>query len=136
MEEVKRMYADYAYYTGEFHGIKIKDEETFDKYENRAEILLDKLTLNRCKDMADPGSRVKNAVCEAAEIYCEKLEKDKTGIASENTDGYSVSYSAEEVSGTIADRSAARVIRFYLEGTGLLLRRRGWRDHECGNYHI
>lgn len=130
------MYADYTYYVDEFHGTKIKDKESFEKYERRAEILLNKLTLNRCKTMGNPGKRVKDAVCEATEAYYDKLRKNRSGITSENIDGYSASYSTEEASGAMADKSAARVIRFYLEGTGLLLRRRGWRDHECGDDHL
>jgi hypothetical protein len=90
------MYADYSYYTNSFAGTLIPAEE-FTTLANKVERYLDYVTQHRISDVTD---KVKNAVCAATEAVYEVHQQYANipqGIKSENTDGYSVSYSDLDV---------------------------------------
>ena len=123
------MYADYKYYKDHFRGKTIRDEEDFNRQERRARRLVDKMTRNRCIDLSEQQPEVKDAVCAAAEVYYRFSGKENVlGIKSENNDGFQTTYSDAAADPAFIDASAAKWARFYLEGTGLLLRRRGRID--------
>lgn len=123
------MYADYDYYEKQFLGKVIRDNEEFKRQERKARRLVDKLTRNRCTDLPEQQLEVKDAVCAAAEVYYKFSGKENVrGIKSENNDGFQTTYSEAAADPAFIDASAAKWARFYLEGTGLLLRRRGRID--------
>lgn len=125
------MYADYKYYKEIYSGKAIKSDGDFQRFEKMAKKLLDKVTLQRCVTMTPVHGEVKDAICAAADIYCKFSGKENImGIKSENNSGYSVSYSDDATDAAYVDKVAYAKIKFYLEGTGLLLRRRNACDNK------
>lgn len=112
------MYADNEYYCNEFcekseNPVIPEAEQT--RYLRRASAFLDTLFLVR-KPSEPYDEKIKNACCEIAEA----MYKDGTqeGIASENVDGYSVSFAKDSTGRTRYYELAC----YYLAGTGLLYR--------------
>lgn len=115
------MYADYKYYTDSFAGTLIPAEE-FSSLANKAERYLDYVTNHRITDV---NTKVKNAVCAAAEALYEVLQQYANipnGIKSENTDGYSVTFSEKNITDVRNQQKDAMLdaITQELSGTGLL----------------
>lgn len=101
---------DYDYYSNVYRGNVIAPEE-FPKYIRKAKSYIDGLIFGR-----NPGEHqesVKLAQCNVAELLY--LDESRTGIASENSDGYSVSYTAANLEKNIADAAA-----IYLADSGLM----------------
>ena len=101
---------DYDYYSNVYRGAEIPVSD-FKKYITRAENYVDGMIFGR-----DPGDRtesVKLAICNVAELLW--LDGLRYGISSENADGYSVSYSAPDVSKNIYD-----AVSVYLADSGLM----------------
>lgn len=115
------MYADYTFYTEFFAGTEISAEE-FPALAAKAERFLDYVTQQR---ISEPTNAVKNALCAAAEALYEvnrQYESIPQGIKSENTDGYSVTYSeadAREIK-CRQDEAMLDAITRELSGTNLL----------------
>lgn len=83
-------YADYIYYTAVYGGTEL-DERDFSRAVRDASAHLDLVTFGRLKHSATPDE-VKMAACAVADaIY---REGQHQGIASENVDGYAVTYTA------------------------------------------
>ncbi len=104
------MNIDYDYYSNIYRGNIIPSED-YVKYLRKAEIYVDNLIFGR-----EPGNHeesVKLAVCNVAEMLY--LDESRQGIASENADGYSVSYSGGDSGKNIYDAAAV-----YLADSGLL----------------
>ena len=80
----------------------------------KAEAFLSSFTMGRLSQ-ADDADRTARCLCEIAELFY--LKSARFGIASENNDGYSVSYS-----GTATEKAAADIASAYLAQTGLLYR--------------
>ena len=78
---------DYAYYTDIFKGVAVPSPALFNSLEVRAAAYVKKATFGRITEVTDD---IKNAVCAAAEVYAGYAGRE--GKASENNDGYSVSY--------------------------------------------
>lgn len=116
------IYADYEYYTGTFGGSAISAAD-FPRLARRASAEVDHVTFGRILKLDEIPDAVKDAVCEVAEKLQEQenSEKNSAGIASENNDGYSVSYRDD---GGEAGRAHERylAIRSYLAVTGLMYR--------------
>ncbi|SCX29599.1 hypothetical protein SAMN02910436_02487 [Ruminococcaceae bacterium P7] len=115
------MYADYTFYTESFAGTKISAEE-FPSLAAEAERFLDYVTQHR---ISEPIDVVKNAVCAAAEALLEVNQRYANlpgGIKSENTDGYSVTYTEADASEIRSQQQEAMLeaIMFELSGTDLL----------------
>lgn len=115
------MYADYEYYTNSFSGTLIPEEE-FSPLANKVSRYLDYVTMQRISEVTD---RVKNAVCTGAEALYEIHQMYKNipkGIKSENTDGYSVTYSEFDMDKIKRQENTVMYNAFVqeLSGTGLL----------------
>lgn len=129
-------YADYEFYKNKAHG-KL-DKDRFEKEVLEASFFLRYLTLGK-SDAVQP-EELQYAACAIADMYAKEKEKADSGDArkkAENTDGYSVTYAAEQKDGeTLEDllsRKASQLARRYLIRTGLLYRKVGCRHaHECG----
>lgn len=121
-------YVDFNYYSNTFRGTDIKDENEFIKAEKKASLLVNLLTKHRVSVMKEIPDEVKDAVCAAAEIYGSEYGKVHAGVKSENTDGYSVTYTDAVAEDSAADKKAAEEIRKYLRFTGLLYRGYGQID--------
>lgn len=98
-------YTDFAFYKDSYGGTMVSEAD-FRPLSLRASALIDKITFQRATDT----DAVKMAMCAAVEALHRPGEAGS--IASENNDGYSVTYrekSAEEVT-----REAYAVIRSFL----------------------
>lgn len=93
------LYADYDYYQSTYHGTLISAAD-WPHREREASAFIDRITFGRLRHGGEVTADVQNAVCTVAEKL-QLLETEATtqaqaasaaGIASENTDGYSVSY--------------------------------------------
>lgn len=115
------MYADYAYYTESFAGTKLSAEDFYIQA-RKAERFIDYVTQHR---ITEATNAVKNAVCAAAEALNDlnrQYVDIPNGIKSENTDGYSVTYSDFEISKLREEENDAMLdaITRELSGTNLL----------------
>ncbi len=115
------MYADYSYYKNSFSGTLIP-EEGFSSFSNKVSRYLDYITMHRITEVTDS---VKNAVCAGAEALYELHQMYKNvpkGIKSENTDGYSVTYSEFDIEKFKSQERKVMYDAFVqeLSGTGLL----------------
>lgn len=81
-------YADYAFYQNEYGGKKVSETE-FKPLSLKASALVDQITFHR----AEETNEVKMAVCAAVDSL--SIPGDDGNIASENNDGYSVTYKAK-----------------------------------------
>lgn len=124
-------YATYDYYTQEYGGATLTAAE-WPKYAKRASAEVDHVTFGRLQRMTEEQitDAVRDAVCEVAE----KLHRFETmkgrDLASENNDGYVVSFRS---AGTQNMRlnEVRMTIRTYLANTGLMYR--GWsEEYDCG----
>lgn len=82
-------YADFTYYYGTYYGRTISSYEEFNSLEVRAGAYVNKITFGRAEKAADTEN-VKNAVCAVCDVL--KKYEFREGIASENNDGYSITY--------------------------------------------
>lgn len=110
------MKVDYSFYTDTYGGTRIPQDD-WNRLSQKAEQRLNSFTFGRCSNNWEGESwcnQAKCAVCEMTEIL--RVDEEKNGKTSENTDGYAVSYDTENsLSGTLYD-----VVRVYLGNTGLL----------------
>ena len=110
------MKVDYSFYADTYGGGRISQDD-WKRISQKAEQRLDSFTSGHCSGDWEGESwcnRAKCAVCEMSEIlYADEM---RNGKASENTDGYAVSYdTGSSLSGTLYD-----VAQVYLGDTGLL----------------
>lgn len=127
-------YADREFYENSFHG-EIIPENAFPGVILKASIFLKFLTFSRVDELQEIPEEVKLATCAVAEtMYQDMQAKDGAGreIASENNDGYSVSFvtSQSDNVGTIEHR-CKKIAYPYLAHTGLLYRGCGPYDDKC-----
>ena len=133
------MYVSYEFYTETF-GTLIPEKD-FPRVEAEAEAAISYLTYVNGDICAKEDSRVKLAVCAAAEVvYNSKLSNGASGSAgvkSESNDGYSVTYVTEAQDGQTAEaalrKKIAEAVRLYLLPTGWLSRKVGC-CHVCAGY--
>lgn len=119
------LYADYNFYMTEYKG-KATEEE-FRRQIVKASAHVRRITFGRA-DNCTEMEEVKLAACAVCDVLIsdEKSRENNSGrqIASESTDGYSVSYvqekSADETSEELSCRKACQAAELYLEPTGLL----------------
>ena len=100
-----RAYADFSFYKNNYGGTKLGETDFF-RLSLRASALIDQITFQRATETEE----VKLAVCAAADALY--YPGSDNGIASENNDGYAVTYrtrSHEE-----ATREAYSAARLYL----------------------
>lgn len=118
------VYADYQYYTDEYCGTKLTENE-FPKYAKRASAEIVHATFGRLEKLetSQITDAIKDCMCDVAEKM--KYFETSAGaeVASENNDGYSVSY--RDTSGAAYQQHEILVtIRTYLAITGYMYR--GW----------
>lgn len=119
------LYADYKFYVESYYGYL--EGEEFQRVISKASAHIRRITFGRADSCSDMDE-VKFATCAACDVIAaderKRKKHDGMNIASENTDGYSVAFVADQASGESAEQalnkrvySAAKV---YLEPTGLL----------------
>lgn len=141
------MYADYSFYSETFKGTL--SEELYDQMEPKAEAYIRYLTCMNGDIFEKAGvAAVQQAVCAAVEAIANNLTVNaSTGlseaarpVASENNDGYSVTFAGVDTSESAEAalrRKVLEAVRIYLLPTGWLSRKvRCGCDHECGYYGI
>lgn len=118
---------DYGYYRDSFGGTKVLQED-FPLYVKRAGAYISYLTAGRADDTGIDA--VKDAVCAVCDVYAlDAAQMQADGgreKASENNDGYSVSYVTEGVAGQtheeVLRKKAYHAAYPHLAFTGLLYR--------------
>lgn len=120
---------DYGYYRDSFGGLVVTQED-FPRYVKRAGAYIRYLTAGRSDSSGMDA--VKDAVCAVCDVYA--LDAAQTQAdggrekASENNDGYSVSYVTEGLAGQtheeVVRKKAYQAVYPYLAFTGLLYRGR------------
>ena len=125
------IYADYAYYTDEFHGDAIP-EDSFARYAGRASDYIDQITMNRAQDYMilhpEKSAPVKKACCALAEQYMQIYEaKARTmveggEVASESVGSHSISYRSGLETAAVLEADLRKIATSYLGFTGLLYR--------------
>ena len=122
------VYADYAYYVADFAGTALTEDE-FPSYAKKASALVDYVTFGRIEALGP--ERVIDAVRDATCAVAEKLKQfdsarvtdsDGRALASENNDGYSVSFRDGDSleAQTVQTKTVLTTIRMYLAHTGLM----------------
>ena len=101
----------------------------------KASIFVKFITFSRVDEMTEIPEEVSLATCAVADVmYQDGMRKDDAGreIASENNDGYSVSFvtSQSKTTGTVEYR-CKKAAYPYLAHTGLLYRGCGPYDDKC-----
>lgn len=119
---------DYSYYRDVFGGVTVSEED-LPPLVRKAEAYIQYLTGGRAADCQIDA--VKDAVCAVCDVYAAeearmKAQGDAREIASENNDGYSVSYVTEGQAGRTHEETlrekAYQAAYPYLAFTGLLYR--------------
>ena len=127
-------YADRDFYVNTFH-CEIIPEKAFPGMILKSSIFVKFLTFSRVDYMIEIPEEVSLATCAVADVmYQDRMRKDDVGreIASENNDGYSVSFvtSQSKATGTVEHR-CKKAAYPYLAHTGLLYRGCGPYDDKC-----
>lgn len=107
------MYADREYYSG-FHAEPVIPVDDRDEFLKKASSYLD-MTLGANRPDEPYSENLKDCCCEIAD--CIYVCSVRDGIASENNDGYSVTYDKQSIN----NKAYAIALR-YLAGSGLLYR--------------
>lgn len=131
---------DYSYYRDSFGGTVISAED-FPVYAKRAEAYIRYLTAGRSNSV--DLDVVKDAVCAVCDVFAaDEAQMQADGgreKASENNDGYSVSYVTEGMDGQtheeVLRQKAYQAVYPYLAFTGLLNRRVN-HAYQCGHHHL
>ena len=105
------MYADFDFYTDEYKGARIKDEDTFEFYSKKASAYIDKITFGRI-EKADEN--IKTAVCNVADYMAEK--EAIYGIASEENDGFRITYKDDDSSALFKTAALFLPVRLLYRG--------------------
>ena len=116
-----RLYADYPYYLNEYHGEKLGSDE-FNSIVRSATEHVRRITFGRANLHADEEA-VKLATCAVCEAIAEFNKSTINGrtVASENNDGYSVSFVADsKTPEEILYKKIYASAEAYLNDTGFL----------------
>ena len=116
------VYADYEYYVNSYGGSVIP-AAAFSRLALRASAEIDHVTFGRIEQLGRVPDAVRNCTCELAERLQEQDTQSgaAAGAASENNDGYSITYRDD---GGEEGRAHERylLIRSYLATSGLMYR--------------
>lgn len=107
----------YQYYCDSYHGSSM-DEKEFLFAESEAEAFVNAMTFGRIKKLKKIPDCVKDAICSAADIVHETARRRNSDVASENNDGYSVTYK-NAMSDEECEKAMAVKVKRHLSGTGL-----------------
>lgn len=97
------VYTDYSFYQQEYGGTKVTEAE-FKPLVRKASALAERMTFGRGTDMPE----WKTAVCAAVDL----LSEENGNLASENNDGYAVTYRTRTERET--EEAVCRTIRLFL----------------------
>lgn len=111
-------YVDYPYYWDVFHGSFISEAE-FPNAEIEAEAFVNAVTFGRLRRLDKIPDCVKDAICSAADVMGEYLKYRDSNKASENNDGYSVTF-REALKMEECEKSMKAKVKRHLSGTGLM----------------
>lgn len=126
------VYADWTYYTDEFKGIQITEQEIFDSFAVRASALIDSMTMSRAEPYhlgnPDPVKKATCAVVDALHRFSLATMDTSTGhgpVVSEKNDGFAVNYAEPVNPDSIyglqsMNRRLYAEAEMYLRWTGLL----------------
>lgn len=127
-------YADRGFYENTFHG-EIIPEKAFPGMILKASIFVKFLTFSRVDEMEEIPEEVQLAACAVADVMYQDIKaRDDAGreIASENNDGYSVSFVTSQSKTTATVEYRCKKAAYpYLAHTGLLYRGCGPYDDKC-----
>lgn len=120
-----KAYTDYEFYSDSYKG-ELSESE-FQKTVIKAVAHVRKITFGRADSYVD-GDEVKYATCAVCDVIADdnrkRIAHKGMDIASENTDGYSVSYVSERNSGEsieeLLNRKIYAAAEIFLSPTGLL----------------
>ena len=115
-------YATYGYYTNDYFGTALTEQE-FPKYARRASAEMDHVTFGRLSKLPEEliTDSIRDCMCDVAERMYHLETAKGSDLASENNDGYSVSY--RDTGGTDTQKHEIHAtIRTYLAVTGLMYR--------------
>lgn len=110
------MYADYTYYTDVYCGDAVTSD-AWPRLAVQASAYLDRLTLGRLAGREDVPDTVRMAVCAVAEVlqrFAACTDASISGISSENTDGYSVTYETAAARAEARDKALREAADMYL----------------------
>lgn len=118
-------YADYTFYTSVYQGCLKKEE--FDRHIPKASAYIRRITFGR-SDANIESEPVKLSACAVCDVFAadagRRSEHQGRNIASENNDGYSVSFAQEQKAGETAEellyRKAYKEAELFLMEEGLL----------------
>lgn len=116
------IFATYEYYANAYLGTALTEQE-FSKYARRASAEMDHVTFGRLSKLPEEQitDSIRDCMCDVAERMHHFETATGSDIASENNDGYSISY--RDTGDTDTQRHEIRaVIRTYLAVTGLMYR--------------
>lgn len=115
-------YATYDYYTNDYFGTALTEKE-FPKYARRASAEMDHVTFGRLSKLSEEEitDSIRDCMCDVAERMHHFETSKGSDLASENNDGYSVSY--RDTGNTDTQKHEIHAtIRTYLAVTGLMYR--------------
>lgn len=114
------MSVTFDYYISDYYGEAIEDALTFERYQRKALNYIHSYTFNRLKKEHVFCEEINTCICELVDYLFENdnLKALSQGVASESTDGHSVTYEKKEVSQT--NNEVKGIIRRNLLHTNLL----------------
>lgn len=114
------MYSDYEFYRGEFNGIAITTEASYNYYGDRAAEYIEQATFGRATAEND---KVKKCECRIAELLYANHDSgnaDEREVKSESVGGWSQTYAENKRTDEQLSAKIAATITQYLALTGLL----------------
>lgn len=117
------MVVDYDFYKNTYGGTSIPST-AWARSEARAYGKVNNYTYDRLSDLNNVTDAVKMCICEVADCMYKEAD-DRDGIASVNTDGYSVTYNQT------FESKLYQIVSDYLISTGLL-----YAGMRCHKHHV
>lgn len=118
-------YADYDFYKSVYHGSMTEDE--FNRHIIKASAYVRRMTFGRADANAE-NDEIRLSACAVCDVYADDNKRraghEGRNIASENNDGYSVSFVQEQCGGETSEellyRKAYKAAEIFLADIGLL----------------
>lgn len=117
-------YADYDFYSGDYHG-KMSEAE-YAIYAGSASAYIDYHTFGRIDETAlsdnTLSEKIKRACCSCADLLYSHEKAGGGVVSSEKVGDYSVTYANADSSGSDIDKRLYNRLKIYLGATGLMYR--------------
>lgn len=130
------MKTTWEFYKDTYGGTRITDETRFGVLQLRALLVFNRLTFNRLKDWEGRNETVELVLCQLIDredVKATRINGNHNGIASENVDGYSVSYVSSADIADMDRQEEWRIVSDALAHTGLLDRSLSSQKYKFGN---